>query len=93
MINENDVEILLANLSTGTETEFANMLYSFMQSGLVDKDRFRDIIIGARAKAYDDGSQDEKAACVRICKEMSEKIARRGGSVHPDNIAWSIRNR
>jgi len=55
MINEKDVEILLANLSTGTETEFANLLFNFMQAGLVDKDRFRDIIIGARALAYDDG--------------------------------------
>jgi hypothetical protein len=55
MINEKDVEILLANLSTGTETEFANLLFNFMQAGLVDKDRFRDIIIGARALAFDDG--------------------------------------
>jgi hypothetical protein len=55
MINEKDVEILLANLSTGTETEFANLLFNFMQAGLVDKDRFRDIIIGARAQAYDAG--------------------------------------
>jgi len=31
------------------------MLFNFMQSGLVDQDRFRDIIIGARAQAYDAG--------------------------------------
>jgi hypothetical protein len=31
------------------------MLLNFMQSGLVDQDRFRDIIIGARALAYDAG--------------------------------------
>jgi len=31
------------------------MLFNFMQSGLVDQDRFRDIIIGARALAYDAG--------------------------------------
>ena len=55
MINETDVEILLANLSTGTETEFANLLFNFMQAGLVDKDQFRDIIIGARALAWDAG--------------------------------------
>ena len=64
MINEKDVEILLANLSTGTETEFANLLFNFMQAGLVDKDRFRDIIIGARALAYDAGwdAAEERAA-------------------------------
>ena len=55
MINEKDVEILLANLSTGSETEFANLLFNFIQSGLIDKDRFREIIIGARAQAFDDG--------------------------------------
>ena len=55
MINEKDVEILLANLSTGTETEFANLLFNFMQAGLVDKDRFRELIIGARELAYEDG--------------------------------------
>jgi len=64
MINEKDVEILLANLSTGTETKFANLLFNFMQAGLVDKDRFRDIIIGARALAYDAGwdAAEERAA-------------------------------
>jgi hypothetical protein len=64
MINEKDVEILLANLSTVTETEFANLLFNFMQAGLVDKDRFRDIIIGARATAYDAGwdAAEERAA-------------------------------
>jgi len=55
MINEKDVETILKNLETSNETEFANMLFGFMQSGLVDKDRFREIIIGARALAYDDG--------------------------------------
>jgi hypothetical protein len=45
----------LANLSAGTETEFANLLFNFMQAGLIDKDRFREIIIGARALAYDAG--------------------------------------
>jgi len=66
-INEKDVEILLASLSTGTEaefanllfnfaeTEFANLLFNFVQAGLVDMDRFRNIIIGARALAFDDG--------------------------------------
>ena len=64
MINETDVEILLANLSTGTETEFARTLFNFMQAGLVDKDRFRDIIIGARALAYDAGwdAAEERAS-------------------------------
>jgi hypothetical protein len=55
MINETDVKIILKNLESGNETEFARMLFNFMQSGLVDQDRFRDIIIGARALAYDAG--------------------------------------
>jgi len=77
MINEKDVEILLANLSTGTETEFANLLFNFMQAGLVDKDRFRDIIIGARAKAYEDGMEAQADYAAQAATARKIRNARR----------------
>jgi len=64
MINETDVKIILKNLESGNETEFARMLFNFMQAGLVDQDQFRDIIIGARALAWDAGwdAAEERAS-------------------------------
>lgn len=88
-----NVEILLNVLNTSGEASFSNTLYSFMEAGLLSSEEFREVIGGARNSAFANGVQDEKDACVRICKEMSATIERRGGSVHPDNIAWAIRNR
>jgi hypothetical protein len=55
MINEKDVEIMLKNLAPSNEDEFCDLLFEFVSSGTIDKDRFRELIIGARELAYEDG--------------------------------------
>ena len=52
MITKNDVAIMLDLLSTANEVEFANLLFKFVKSGTIDQDRFRDLIVGALAKAH-----------------------------------------
>ena len=55
MITKNDVAIMLNNLSTDNEdvrTVFANLIFNFVKSGTIDQDRFRDVIVGALAKAH-----------------------------------------
>jgi len=57
MINEKDVKIMLKNLAPSNEDEFSNLVFDLVSSGTIDKDRFRELILGARALAYDDGME------------------------------------
>lgn len=49
-----DVKRLLTILKT-SESAFIDHLFAFTASGCLSKEQFRDVIIAARASAYDEG--------------------------------------
>lgn len=65
----NDVERLLTILKT-SESAFIDHLFAFMVNGLLDKEQFRDVIIAARAAAFEDGveAQADYAHKVNIAR-------------------------
>lgn len=70
----NDVERLLTLLKT-SETAFIDHLFAFMENGLLSKEQFRDVIIAARAEAYENGieAQADYADQVNIARRARSK--------------------
>ena len=69
----NDVERLLTILKT-SESAFIDHLFAFMENGLLDKEQFRDVIIAARAEAYEDGIEaqaDYAARKIRLARQKA----------------------
>jgi len=69
-----DVERLLTILKT-SESAFIDHLFIFMETGLLSTEQFRDVIIAARAAAYEDGieAQADYADQVNIARRARSK--------------------
>jgi len=71
-----DVERLLTILKT-SESAFIDHLYAFVTNGLLDKEQFRDVIIAARAAAYEDGIEAQADYAARAAAARKIRLARR----------------
>ena len=71
-----DVERLLIILKT-SESNFIDHLYAFMENGLLSKEQFRDVIIAARAAAFEDGMDADAAYAAQVASARKIRFARR----------------
>ena len=72
----NDVERLLALLKT-SESNFIDHLFAFMENGLLSKEQFRDVIIAARADAYENGMEAQADYADQAAAARKIRLARR----------------
>ena len=71
-----DVERLLTILKT-SESAFIDHLFAFMENGLLDKEQFRDVIIAARAAAFEDGMETIDDVNAQAAAFRKIRLARR----------------
>ena len=71
-----DVERLLASLKISSESAFIDHLFAFMENGLLSKEQFRDVIIAARADAYENGIEAQADYAAQAAAARKIRLAR-----------------